>query len=300
MKRNGFTLIELLVVIAIIAILAAILFPVFAQAREKARAAACMSNMKQIGTSMLMYVQDYDDTLPEPGLGGVFRNATNTGLGQFFAGVFPFHLAVQPYAKNYELFACPSDSLRQNASVDRSGMPVMLAAANVPGAATLPPYSNTIAYHEAVAKVVPNSYATNFYLSYTYGFTPRDGSAVVNSTDCAPSPTCTPTYTGRGRAIYEIVEPANVWILTEYATNPSNGNGGWYTFPGYLNANATVGNRQRWRGGRRHQDGRMWLFVDGHAKWYKDVPFETSPGVPVPDDTIRQQYDAKLVYTYPK
>ena len=63
-RRPAFTLIELLVVIAIIAILAAILFPVFAQAREKARMTACLSNMKQIGTALTMYAQDYDETLP--------------------------------------------------------------------------------------------------------------------------------------------------------------------------------------------------------------------------------------------
>jgi len=62
--KQAFTLIELLVVIAIIAILAAILFPVFAQAREKARATACLSNMKQIGLGIFMYVQDYDETMP--------------------------------------------------------------------------------------------------------------------------------------------------------------------------------------------------------------------------------------------
>src|SRR5438270_1344093 len=66
-RRNGFTLIELLVVIAIIAILAAILFPVFAQAREKARAASCLSNTKQIALALYMYVQDYDETTPGGG-----------------------------------------------------------------------------------------------------------------------------------------------------------------------------------------------------------------------------------------
>src|SRR5690554_3954884 len=63
-RTGGFTLIELLVVIAIIAILAAILFPVFAQARAKARQTACMSNMKQLGTALLMYAQDYDNVMP--------------------------------------------------------------------------------------------------------------------------------------------------------------------------------------------------------------------------------------------
>jgi prepilin-type N-terminal cleavage/methylation domain-containing protein/prepilin-type processing-associated H-X9-DG protein len=75
-RRNGFTLIELLVVIAIIAILAAILFPVFAQAREKARQATCVSNLKQLGTATTLYAQDYDETYPMLESGGTQRLTT--------------------------------------------------------------------------------------------------------------------------------------------------------------------------------------------------------------------------------
>jgi len=94
-SKEGFTLIELLVVIAIIAILAAILFPVFAQARESARRTACLSNTRQIGTALTMYTQDYDETLPTVSGGGV-----------------PFHYVdvwnlLQPYVKSIDVFFCP-------------------------------------------------------------------------------------------------------------------------------------------------------------------------------------------------
>lgn len=91
--RKGFTLIELLVVIAIIAILAAILFPVFARAREAARATSCASNLKQLGTAFIMYVQDYDERFM-PG-------------GQA-AGTCPLD-RLQPYTKNRQIWVCPSD-----------------------------------------------------------------------------------------------------------------------------------------------------------------------------------------------
>jgi len=89
MKKLGFTLIELLVVIAIIAILAAILFPVFAQAREKARAISCTSNEKQIGLAIMQYVQDYDETLP-------YANVINATTGVETR----WYNAVDPYIKN--------------------------------------------------------------------------------------------------------------------------------------------------------------------------------------------------------
>lgn len=292
MKRNGFTLIELLVVIAIIAILAAILFPVFAQAREKARAAACLSNIKQISTGMLMYAQDYDDTLPEPGLQGVFRRPDNKGLGQLFMGVLPFHLAIQPYVKNYQVFACLSDDKRQNASIDRTGIVDALKAANVPGAGTLT-YSNTLAFHQAVAKLFPNSYGTNYILSQCYGYRRRDNGQWVPGTDSVAG-----GYGGRGRALPEFSEPASTWIMTELSAQNVTGTGGYYTTPGYLNNQVANGNALRWRGGRRHMEGRHWLFVDGHVKWYKDAPFEVN-GVASTQATIQAYYDAKQVYTTP-
>jgi prepilin-type N-terminal cleavage/methylation domain-containing protein/prepilin-type processing-associated H-X9-DG protein len=96
-RRRGFTLIELLVVIAIIAILAAILFPVFARAREAARATACKSNLKQVGTALAMYVQDYDEQMP-------FNYHYLTGGGQLWW----WEDDVQPYVKNWNAFQCPS------------------------------------------------------------------------------------------------------------------------------------------------------------------------------------------------
>ena len=140
-KRSGFTLIELLVVIAIIAILAAILFPVFAQAREQARTVSCLSNMKQIGLSLKMYSQDYDELFPmgtypgprnwevnldvdgnqgwndcggfwkgfNPGDGG--PNYTGCAYGtEFYRTLMRVQLG--PYIKNVQIWYCPSDKVR--------------------------------------------------------------------------------------------------------------------------------------------------------------------------------------------
>lgn len=102
MKR-GFTLIELLVVIAIIAILAAILFPVFAKAREKARQISCASNERQIGLAILQYVQDADEVLPQSYYGSTGDSDMTTN--------YKWMDAIYPYTKNEQIFDCPSDSL---------------------------------------------------------------------------------------------------------------------------------------------------------------------------------------------
>jgi prepilin-type N-terminal cleavage/methylation domain-containing protein/prepilin-type processing-associated H-X9-DG protein len=115
MKGKGFTLIELLVVIAIIAILAAILFPVFARAREKARATSCLSNLKQLATGMLMYVGDYDDCWPKAWGYRLPRPDGNTD--EITWGVL-----IYPYVKNEALYICPSSKYRKGWYVD-SGHP---------------------------------------------------------------------------------------------------------------------------------------------------------------------------------
>lgn len=102
--RRGFTLIELLVVIAIIAILAAILFPVFARARAKARSAACQSNLKQIGLAIMMYAQDTDEMLPIWGYGNT--GSPDNGPAQ---GFYAWDTVVMPYMKNQQILCCPDN-----------------------------------------------------------------------------------------------------------------------------------------------------------------------------------------------
>jgi prepilin-type N-terminal cleavage/methylation domain-containing protein/prepilin-type processing-associated H-X9-DG protein len=102
-KSSAFTLIELLVVIAIIAILAAILFPVFAQAREKARQTACLSNAKQLATALIMYAQAFDETLPGSAY-NYFGGSVNALRNPKWMDV------MMPYIKNDQVFNCPSDS----------------------------------------------------------------------------------------------------------------------------------------------------------------------------------------------
>ncbi len=105
-RTRGFTLIELLVVIAIIAILAAILFPVFARARAKARQATCASNLKQLGTAMIMYAQDYDGSIAMWGYGG------SDADDDVSTGAYTWDTVLMPYMKNQQILICPDNPKR--------------------------------------------------------------------------------------------------------------------------------------------------------------------------------------------
>src|SRR5438067_1347606 len=108
-EHRGFTLIELLVVVALIAVLAAILFPVFAQAREKARSSACLSHLQGLTVAVLMYAQDYDEHLP--------LAVAPTTTPPFFAA---WHNLIDPYVRNKQVWLCPSSSIP---TTDADGTP---------------------------------------------------------------------------------------------------------------------------------------------------------------------------------
>jgi len=115
LKRKAFTLIELLVVIAIIAILAAILFPVFAKAREKARQITCLSNSKQLGQGMMMFAQDHDEFLPKAWFNDEPNDRDCEGGGrycwEFRDPYWGWDSAIMTYVKSKQVYQCPSDSL---------------------------------------------------------------------------------------------------------------------------------------------------------------------------------------------
>ncbi len=154
--KRGFTLIELLVVIAIIAILAAILFPVFAKAREKARQTSCLSNVKQLGLALLQYVGDYDEKFP----------------GRYVATVYPdsygkvWYSAIEPYIKNAQCLRCPSYATQTPCGYGYNAATVAAASNLGPGAA-LADVKNPA---ELVA-IIDTNYSPTAYVPVGYSWT---------------------------------------------------------------------------------------------------------------------------------
>jgi prepilin-type N-terminal cleavage/methylation domain-containing protein/prepilin-type processing-associated H-X9-DG protein len=148
MQRTGksaFTLIELLGVIAVIAILAAILFPVFAQARERARMTACLSNMRQTGTALTLYVQDYDETYPYIRFHGFTGPQMPDRKGNM---IYTWRNAIRPYLQSLDLLTCPSN-------------PFSRSTPGVPGAYPVEPGMNAEGWETEPEQRMPISYAMN-------------------------------------------------------------------------------------------------------------------------------------------
>ncbi len=254
--RKAFTLIELLVVIAIIAILAAILFPVFAQAREKARATSCLSNVKQIGLGIMMYAQDYDEVYPtyasyvpsariQNPLDPNDKPGGTTGIGRR-----PMWQAkIYPYLKNWDIYRCPSDL----------GSPTNLVAK----------------FH-------------NISYGYNYGYL----SKLEVTQD--PDPTG-PTQWFSGVSMAAVLKPADIVMVTDNGGISANGNtasttgsmtnppDGWpsdlyFYGPTTVGWGANCTNYFSGGGGKwentggfawRHNEGGNVCYADGHAKFMK-------------------------------
>jgi len=167
-RKLGFTLIELLVVIAIISILAAILFPVFARARESARRASCLSNMKQIGLGLIMYVQDYDETYPRA------DQCTTSVCANSSSPRSQWPTYIQPYVKSSQIFLCPSSSststLYWNYGANQNIMPyyplrydtVKMSAVNAPASTFLIMDFGSYLFAGANESYIPNPSNGNY------------------------------------------------------------------------------------------------------------------------------------------
>ena len=257
-RRSGFTLIELLVVIAIIAILAAILFPVFAKVREKARQTSCLSNEKQLGLAFIQYTQDYDEFMPD---GSWVRFTDGNGLPQHegvgWAG------QIYPHVKSVGVFHCPDD----------------------------PTQANT--FGGAANGAVPISYSYN-----GLDICRTDNLDNMASNFSNPIKDLLPAFTAPASTVLLYESQGVTAIVTSPTENPGNNNNvqsgignGFenYTRNGNYNIYVTgpmTGDNNLTNSIAVHTNGSNYLLCDGHAKWM--APGNVSPGYTATNPTNPQ------------
>jgi prepilin-type N-terminal cleavage/methylation domain-containing protein len=238
---GGFTLIELLVVIAILAILAAFLFPVFAQSREKARQATCTSNMRQIGLAMTMYVDDHDDTYPtNPWEGAPVGTADNDSGDPGYRTRLQWIWQLYPYTKNRKIWVCPSDPDPKSDDTNYSVAPDLYG---IP---------------------TPNSYGVNMMiLSFSGDGNPgkdwygREGPLTLSQ---IPTPAATYLVADCARSVLEPwwVDCIRYGNWTRYYPRGDAGGGlAAFSYPDRVSEERIY----------RHHHGEILVFADGHAAW---------------------------------
>jgi len=250
-KHQGFTLIELLVVIAIIAILAAILFPAFARARENARRASCQSNMKQLTLGIKQYTQDYDEKFPLAinSQGTVNSDTPSTG----------WVIKVQPYVKSFQLFQCPSEG--------------------TPGNGTYVPDDSVKRGNNQVSA---NQHYTDYYVN-------NNISPSVNVADAPPAYSYGGVLEAKVLSPSNTILIGDGSLIAGGSSAESGNGEPWWSRVGadYGNGWNAGGEASRDSvsgktfGQERHLEGANYAFADGHVKWLKAdkvLPSDNSDG----------------------
>ncbi len=283
-RKTGFTLIELLVVIAIIAILAAILFPAFARARENARRASCQSNLKQIGLGIMQYQQDYDEKMPPVSTRGCVtpdklvgqisenqdRAVSAQGAGCVTGSTYRsgYAEAILPYVKSAQLFSCPSDNTSRQPS---NGKPYV----------TGPKLNQLI------------SYGMNRFLGWYY---PNSTTYAWGEGDTSGFPDCSYDCGDGGYPVSAIQRPSEIVMVTEFGQQIRTSGGVNYrarynsSIPG-LDAvydSAISGDYRVYSDileASNHLETTNMLFVDGHVKAIK-VKGDTAATITAPGEWL--------------
>lgn len=283
-RRSGFTLIELLVVIAIIAILAAILFPVFGRARENARRSSCQSNLKQIGLGIMQYVQDYDDKYP---MAYFYKNNDNSS-----GGYVHWTALVHPYVKSEQLYVCPSD---RNGGIAPTfaygGMTVSSPPADgAPNDGGIVNQAGTVTDNQAArlsyvvnSALMPRKRKTTDPANIVSLSAVEDSASTILGGDLTDYPNCVQGSSVASGAAVKSHRSANAFMKNA-------GGGAWagevagdYGSPVYA-ATAAIAEQQIdscnatpsdsnlhivYVGGKDHFDGANYIFADGHVKYQK-------------------------------